>query len=63
MSTRPELSASEASFSPSATDGVSGFSTRTCLPASRAVRTRSKWVAAGVAMATAATAGSPRTAS
>ena len=39
--------------------GVSGFSTITCLPASSADRTRSKCVAAGVAMATAVTPGPP----
>ena len=56
-------SASSASLRPSATVGVSGFSTRTCLPASSAARTRSKCVAAGVAMATAATPGSASTSS
>ena len=57
------LAPSPASFTASASDAVSGFSTRTCLPASRAARTRSKWVAAGVAIATAATAGSASTCS
>ena len=41
-----------------ATEPASGFSTRTCLPAASAARASGKWVASGVAIATASTAGS-----
>ncbi len=51
------------SLTASAADEVSGFSTRTCLPAASAALTSSKCVAAGVAIATAVTAGSSSTSS
>ena len=53
ISTSPRSSAAATSFWPSASDGASGFSTSTCLPASRQASTTSVWVAAGVATATA----------
>ncbi len=53
MSTSSRSSAACTSFSLSASDEVSGFSTRTCFPASRACIASGKCEAAGVAIATA----------
>ena len=63
MSVRPVCSASATSSSASAAELVIGFSTKTCLPASRAALARSKCVEIGVAITTASTAGSARTSS
>ncbi len=51
--TRPRASASSHSRRASSDEAVIGFSTHTCLPARRASRHSSKWVATGVTMATA----------
>jgi hypothetical protein len=61
ISTREARSAWRARAAASAVDRASGFSTSTCLPASRACLANAAWVAAGVATTTASIAGSAST--